>query len=117
MRQEVNQKLGNALDKFDGLRKRPDILGNRGISPGKLLETGDVIRVGEKSHIEDQVAVLWKAVAKPEAVYVNHDVRLAAAAAELFFHERPQLVDSELRRIDDEIRHERPQLVDSELRR
>src|ERR1051326_6859760 len=92
MRQEVNQKLGNALDEFDGLRKRPDILRNRGISPGKLLEARDVIRVGEKSHIEDQVAVLWKAVTKPEAVYVNHDVRLAAAAAELFFHDlRKQL--------------------------
>src|SRR5438874_4466417 len=84
MREKVGEQIGNALHELGGLGEGPNIAGHSGIAAGEILESRDVVRVGQKSNVEHQVAILRYAVAEAEAVDVNHDVRFVAAAAEVF---------------------------------
>src|SRR5581483_2599044 len=73
--------------------------------PCQMLKTGNVIRVRQESHVEDQIAIRVHAVPIAEAGNVHHDLRLLALPAKLLADELAQLVDRELRGVDDQIGH------------
>src|SRR5439155_702827 len=87
VRQQIDQKVGDALDELDGLRERSDIARDFGIAAGKLLERWNVIGIGEEPDIENQVAIGRHAMAVAEAGDIHHDLGFFALAAE-FFHDR-----------------------------
>src|SRR5437773_4748080 len=70
---------------------------------GEFLETGNVIGVGKKADIEDQIAIGGNAVSIAEAGQVDHDLGFFFGAAKLFLDEIPELVDRELGSVDGEI--------------
>src|SRR5437764_4627365 len=72
VRQEVDQQIGNTGNELAGLWKRPDIPRHSGVLAGEVLEAGDVVRVGQKSYVEDQIAVGRHTIAEPEAGHVDH---------------------------------------------
>ena len=104
VRQQIDQQLRDAVDEFDGLRKRPDVARHAGVAAGQLLELRNVVRVGQKADVEDQVAIGGHAVTVAEAGHVDHDLRFFALAHELLADEIAQLVNRELRGIDGQVR-------------
>ncbi len=105
VRNQVDQQLRNSIDEFDGLREGPDIARDAGIAAGQVFELGNVIGIRQEADVEDQVAVGRHAMPVAEAGDVDADVGLLGAAAELVFDDIPQLVDIELRGIDDVVGH------------
>src|SRR5579884_2353923 len=68
VRNQVNQQIGNAADKLASLRKRADIASHLGIAPCQVFEGGNVIRVGQKTDVENQIAVRRHSMAVAEAI-------------------------------------------------
>ena len=55
-----------------------------GVLAGEILKSGNVVRVGQKADVEDQVAIRRHAIAEAETGDVDHDLGLVALAAEAF---------------------------------
>src|SRR5665811_280107 len=105
MGQQVSQKLGNLFNEFNRLGERPNIAGHGWVAAGKVLETWNVVGVGQKSDIENQVTIGWNALTKPETCHINQNLRFLVLAAELLADEIPEFVDREFRGINDEVGH------------
>src|SRR5579872_6434234 len=93
VRKQVHEKIGNPIDEFHRLRKGTDVARHGRMAAGQLLETGDVVRVGKKSHVEYEVGIRRDAMAIAEAGDVHHDLLLVALTHELFANEIAQLMD------------------------
>src|SRR6478736_587164 len=53
MRQQVDQQVGDAGNKFLRLRERANVFGDAGMAPSQRAKLGYEVRVGEKADIED----------------------------------------------------------------
>src|SRR5205814_390444 len=73
--------------------------------PCKILESGNVVRVGQKTHVEHQVAIRRHTPAVPETDDVNHDVGFVPPPAETLLDKLAQVVDREFRGIDEQVRY------------
>src|SRR5215470_11618324 len=93
MRQQINQKVGDAVHKLDRLRERPDISSYRRIAACQMFKPRNVIRVREKPDIEDQIAVIRDPVAESEAGHINHDVRFITSSAETLSNKLAEFVN------------------------
>src|ERR1022692_45713 len=67
VRDQVHQQIGDSLNELDGLREGLNILGDLRMASGQVPELRDVVRVGQEADVEDQVAILWDAVAISKA--------------------------------------------------
>src|SRR5258708_31402134 len=67
MGNEVDQQLGDPLQELNGLRKRLNVLGDLRVASGEMAELRDVVRVRQKAHIEDQIAIGRDSMAVSEA--------------------------------------------------
>src|ERR1035437_1612801 len=105
MRQQVDQQVRDPAHKLRGLRKRTDVSCNIRVFPGQVLKSRNVIRIGEKSDVKNQVAIRRHTVAKPEAGDVNLNGGLIALSAEALTDKIAQLMDGEPGGIDDQVRH------------
>ena len=57
VRQQINQKIGDTLDKLARLRKRANVFSHARISSGERAEFGHEMRIGEKAHVEEQIGI------------------------------------------------------------
>src|SRR5581483_31828 len=105
MRKEIDEQLGNALNKFPGLRERTNISGHAGVTARQLLKSRYVVGVGQKTDVKDKIAVGRNAVTISEARHVDHDLGLFTIPAEFFADELAQFMHREFRGVDDKIRH------------
>src|SRR5260370_41905611 len=87
---QIDQQFGDPIHKFDGLRKRPDVPRDAGMAAGELLELRDVVRVRKKTHIENQIGVGGRPLAKSEPGDVDPDGRFLANAPERVLDRIPQ---------------------------
>src|SRR5690349_15409739 len=55
--QEIDQQSRDSLHELHRLGKGPDIFSHTRIPPGKVLKTGNIVRIRQKPDIEDQVAI------------------------------------------------------------
>src|SRR5271165_7147371 len=72
--------------------------------PGVLLEFRNIIRIGKKAHVENQVAVGGNSVAITEAGDVDTNFCLVAIAVKFVDNQVPQLVDVQLGSVDSMLR-------------
>src|SRR5579864_2544715 len=66
VRQQINEKIGNARDEFPGLRERANVLGEAGIGPRKRPEFGHKVWVRQEAHVKNQVGVLGDTLTESE---------------------------------------------------
>src|SRR5580692_6682018 len=71
MRQQIDQQVGDARNKFRGLRKGPDITRHARMLAGEMFERRNVIRVRKEANVEDQVTIGRNAVPVSEAVHLH----------------------------------------------
>src|SRR5207253_2320789 len=105
MRQQIDQQLGDAIDELHRLWERTDVAGDRRMPSGQVFEAGDVVWIGQKANVEDQIAVGRYTMTVAEAGHVDHDFRFVPLAAELLADELPQFMHRELGGVDDQVRH------------
>src|SRR5437762_6301805 len=67
MRQQIHQKIGDALNKFGRLRKRANVFCDLGMASGERAKFGNKMRVGQETHVEDQIGVIRHAMLEPKA--------------------------------------------------
>src|SRR5579859_7536374 len=103
MRNEIGQKGLDAAKEFTRLRKRPDVACHFRVLPRKLTQSRNKVRVGQKTHIENQVGIGRQSIAIAEAHHRNHQWPLAPALKAIR-DELAQLMNIKLRRVDDYIR-------------
>src|SRR5438128_1174729 len=97
VRQQINQQLSDALQKFLGLRKRTNVLRHLGMASGVRPQSRNEVGIGQKAHVENQVSILRHAllVAKADARDKNIFV-VANIMAKAVNRMRAQLMDVEL---------------------
>src|SRR5437588_45628 len=78
VRQKIYQQSRDPLDEFLGLRKTADITRHAGILSAELLESRNVIRVGQEANVKHQVAFARDAVTETEAVYLDENLARVA---------------------------------------
>lgn len=98
---EIDQKFLNAIQKLDGLREAAHVAGDLGVEPSEVAVFRDVVRIGQKADIEDQVAGFGHAVAEAETGDGNAEGRLVLMIAEAGLDVIPEFMDVELGGIDD----------------
>src|SRR5665213_1509219 len=103
MGQQVSQQFRDAGDEFGGLRKGTDVTRDSRILARQLFEFGDVVRVGQKTNVKNQVAVGWHSVAESEARNVNENTGFVAVAGEFLFDEVAEFMDIEPGSLDDKV--------------
>src|SRR5947207_2277800 len=74
MRQQIDQKIGDALNKFGRLRKRANVFCDLGMTSSQGPEFGDEMGIGKKTNVEHQVRVVGDAVLESEAHERNQNV-------------------------------------------
>src|SRR5450755_2251765 len=104
VRDQVIQQVRNALDEFLRLRKRADVASHARMLAGKILERGNVVRIGKEPNVEYQVAVRGYTVAVAEAVDLHQDSRLMFMVAEGVVDGFPKFMYVEFRGVDDRVR-------------
>ena len=100
VRKQIDQELRDAVDTLQRLGKAADVARHPRVAAAQLLKLRDVIRIGQETHVKDQVAVERNAVAVAETDDLHHDPGLLAVAAEFFRDQLAQLVDVELGGVD-----------------
>ena len=105
MRQQINQQVGDALQKFLGLRKRPNVLGDLpGSRPVRETELRHEMQDWEGSvHIEHQIGILGHAMPEAKAHAGYEDALLRLLLLKAFGDVGAQLVNIELGGIDDQV--------------
>ena len=104
VRKEVNQQVRDALDEFAGLREGANVSRDARVTSREFLEARDVVRVGKKPDVENEVGIGGDAMPVAEAGDINQNLRFLAPALELLFDEAAQVVHVEFRGADDQIR-------------
>src|SRR6185437_1063042 len=74
VRQQINQKLRNPVNELPGLREGAYVTRHSRVPPRQLFKFRNVVRVRQKSHVENQIAVRRNAMAKTEAVHIDHNL-------------------------------------------
>src|ERR1700733_12816126 len=105
VRDQVNQQIGNAVDKLLRLWKRANIASHARVPSRELLELGNIIRIRQESDLEHQIVKGRHSMPVAKAVDVDPNARFVASAAELLPDNFAQLVHIELRSIDDVVRY------------
>src|SRR5579871_2842672 len=103
VRNQIHQKIGDARDEFAGLGKRTDVLCDAMIAPGQRTEFRNEVRIGKKANVKNEVGIFRYSLAKTETHAGNQDALLGRLVLEAFLDVRPQLVNIEFRRVDDQI--------------
>ena len=67
VRQQINQKIGDALDEFARLRKRTNVFGHTRIASGEGAKFRHEMRIRQKTHVEEQVRIFGNALTEAEA--------------------------------------------------
>src|ERR1035438_135878 len=105
MRQQKDQQLREQAHKLGSLWKRTDVPCNTRVFSGEVLESRNVIGIGKKPDVKNQIAIRRNAVAEAEAGDVDLYGGVIALPAEPLPDKIAQLVDGEPGSIDDEVRH------------
>ena len=103
MRQQIDEKIGNARDELSGLGKGTDIFGDLRIAARQRTKLGNEVRIGEKANIENEIGVFRNSLAKPEADGGYKNAFFRRLFVKTLVDVRTQLVHIELRRVDDEV--------------
>ena len=62
-----------AVDELTGLRERPNVARHAWMTPAQILELGDIVRIRQKTDVENKVAVGGDAMAKAKTVDVDYE--------------------------------------------
>src|SRR5215470_19416859 len=92
---QINQKSGDAVDELLRLRKRADIFGDTWMASGKAAELGNEMRIGQETHVEQQVGVVGNSGLVPKADHRNQNVLVGLARTEFCGDVSAQLVNRE----------------------
>ena len=103
VRQQIDEKIGDARDEFARLGKGPDVFGHARIAPRERAEFGNEMRVGQEANIENKIGIFGNALAKSEADARDQNAFFCRLFVKALVDVRAQLVHVELRSVDDEI--------------
>ena len=67
VRKKKEQKIGDPLKKFFGLRKLIEVADDLPVAAGEMPELGNKMRIGKEAHIEDKIGFEGDAVLEAEA--------------------------------------------------
>src|SRR6185312_16080818 len=104
VRQQIDQQLRDTLDELGGLRERTNVAGHARMLAAKVLEGRNVVGIGQKPHVEHQVALGGHSVAVAEAGYLHQDIRRSLLPSESPVNGFAQLMHIEFRGVDDGVR-------------
>src|ERR1700722_5016780 len=101
---QIYEQFRDAADEFLGLRKGPDVFGDSRMPSREGAKLRHKMRVRQKAHVEHQVGVVGHSVFESEADTGNKNCLLRTGCVlEAVGQVRAQLVDVELRGVDDQI--------------
>ena len=101
MRQEIKEQVHEPRDEFLRLREARHEAVNGSVPAGLALELRNVVGIGEKAHVEDQVCVGRQAKPEPEGDDGEQDRFSPGHPAKPRLDELPELVNIHPRRVDD----------------
>src|SRR4029077_8391182 len=102
VRDQIGQQAFDAAQKFSGLGKRTDVAADFRIFAGEGAQARDEMRVGKKTHIENQVGVRGNSIAIAETDDGNEHGALVGIL-EAGGDEMAQFVNVELGGFDDHV--------------
>src|SRR5579871_540260 len=103
VRQQVHQQIGNARDEFAGLREGSYVFRHAWIASGERPKLGHKVRIGQEAHIEEEIRILRHALAETEAHARDKNALFRGLFLKTLRDVGAQLVDVELRGVDDEV--------------
>ena len=83
------------------IRIRLDVCGDRGVAPGQRLQFGDIMRIVEKAHVEDQIGIARQAVAIRERG--DENAKTAGRSWQMAVQQPFQIGSAQVGRIDHKI--------------
>src|SRR5580704_2406079 len=92
MRQQEEEELGDAVQKFRCLGKVSDVFRHLGMTPGQVAELRHKMRVGQEPDIEDQISLERHPVLVAETDGRDQQVLVRIAALELLQNVSAQLM-------------------------
>src|SRR5580698_1651547 len=103
MRNQIGEQSFDATEKFASLRKRADVLLDFGIFASVAAQARNKVGIGKEAYIENQVRVRRNAIFVAKADDGNEH-RTLIGILKALGDEVPQLVNVELRGVDDHVR-------------
>src|SRR5208283_3322136 len=92
MGNQEKKQIRQILHELLGLGERTDIALHRSVPSGFAFQLGNVVWVGEKSHVENQIRVRWHTESKSEGNHRSQDGLACGQSAELRLNELTQFM-------------------------
>src|SRR6266496_6495780 len=105
MRQEIDQQIGDALNKFGRLRKRANVFCDLGMASSQGPEFGDEMGIWKKTNVEHQVRVVGDAVLESEAHERNQNVPALFLFLKQLDDVETQVMHVKFRSVNDQVGH------------
>src|SRR6202008_2694654 len=97
------QQIGNAVKELLRLREFAHVGDHFGMPPGEMAKLLNEVRIGKEAHVEDEIGLEWDSVLVAEALGANQEAAAVRAALELVLNMSPELVNIEIRGVDENI--------------